>query len=239
VQPSPRSEPPAGVVDLWLRHVRPEEPAGEQLLTPDERERSSRLVNHQARALFVIGRSLLRAALASYLGCAPQSLRLDQRCARCGEQHGKPRLVAPVSELAFNLSHTQGLVALAVCRHRDVGIDVEWRGRADTMPELVHLLLSAVEREALDEVPEARRPAVLLECWVRKEALLKATGEGLSLDLRKVTLPAARNRPAVYRRGDAWWGVRGLDVGPDHVGAVAMRGHVPRLRRRSLAPSPI
>ncbi|HEX8863106.1 MAG TPA: hypothetical protein VGC06_29230 [Actinomycetes bacterium] len=53
---------------------------------------------------------------------------------------------------------------------------MEWRGRAATMPELVPLLLSAAELEALKKVPAGRWPEVLLECWVRKKALLKATG---------------------------------------------------------------
>jgi 4'-phosphopantetheinyl transferase len=222
-------------VDLWLCPVQPREPAGERLLAPDERERARRFVSDEARTLFVLGRSLLRTALSTYLGCAPPALRLDQRCARCGVQHGKPRLVDPASDLTFNLSHAQGLIAVAVCRGREVGIDVEGRGRAVTVPELVPLLLSAAERLALEEVPNALRPEFLLECWVRKEALLKATGEGLARDLREVALPLAHDRNVVYRRDGTWWGVRGLDVGPDHVGEVAVRECVPRLRRRFLA----
>jgi 4'-phosphopantetheinyl transferase len=219
-------------VDLWLRPVGPlagSEPAGDRLLAPEEQERAARFLSDEARALFVLGRSLLRTTLASYLGCAPQALRLDQRCARCGAQHGKPRLVKPTSDLAFNLSHAHGLIALAVCRGHEVGIDVEWRERAGTMPELVPLLLSAAERQALEEVPQARRPDLLLDCWVRKEALLKATGEGLVRDLRQLALPLAQDGPLLCRRDGTWWGVRDMDVGPHHVGAVAVHECVPRL----------
>lgn len=234
VQPPPRNEPPAGVVDLWLRRVRPQEPVDLWLPAPDERKRAARLVSDEARTLFVVGRSLLRVVLAGYLGLAPQALRLDQRCPRCGAQHGKPRLAAPVSDLTFNLSHAQGLIALAVCRGREIGIDVEWRGRSATMPELVPLLLSAAERQALEEIPAARQPEVLLESWVRKEALLKATGEGLGRDPRDVVVPLGQEGPMVYRRGGTWWGVYGLEVGPDHTGALAVRECMPRLRGRSL-----
>lgn len=145
MQPSSDSEAPAGVVDLWLCQVRPvvgSEPADERLLAPGECERATRLFDDEARTLFVLGRSLLRATLSGYLGCAPRDLRFDQRCARCGQQHGKPCLVDPGCELAFNLSHTRGLIALAVCWGGEVGIDVEWRGRAPTMPELARVLLS-------------------------------------------------------------------------------------------------
>jgi len=233
VQPPSQSQPPAGVVDLWLRQVRPHEPTDEGLLAPDERERAGRFVDSQARALFVLGRSLLRAALASYLDYAPQALRLDQHCLRCGRQHGKPRLVDPASDLVFNLAHTRGLIALAVCGGYEVGVDVEDRGRATSMPELAPLLLSAAERQALEDVPEASRPEVLLEYWVGKEALLKATGEGLSRDPRGVALPLASGGTAVYRHDGTWWGVCSLDVGPDHAGAVAVRGSVPRVRQRA------
>jgi 4'-phosphopantetheinyl transferase len=233
VQPPFQSQPPAGVVDLWLCQVRPHEPTDEGLLAPDERERAGRFVDSQARALFALGRSLLRAALASYLDYAPQALRLDQRCLRCGRQHGKPRLVDPVSDLAFNLAHSRGLIVLAVCGGYEVGVDVEDRGRATSMPELAPLLLSAAEHQALEDVPEASRPEVLLECWVRKEALLKATGDGLSRDPRGVALPLARGGTAVYRHDGTWWGVCSLDVGPDHAGAVAVRGSVPRVRKRT------
>ena len=239
---SPWAAPPTGVVDLWLRWVQPRtgaESGAERLLTPDELERARRFASADMRALFMLGRSLLRAALSTYLGCAPQDLRLDQRCDRCGEQHGKPRLVDPgaVSDLAFNLSHAQGLVALAVCRN-DVGIDVEWRGSAETMPEVAPLLLSAAEFEALEEIPAARRSQMLLECWVRKEALLKATGEGLGRDPREVVLPLPRDEPAVYWYDGAWWSVRGLDVGPDHAGAVAVRESIASVRHRSF-PAPL
>jgi 4'-phosphopantetheinyl transferase len=208
VQPSPDSEPPAGVVDLWLHEVRPfvgSESADERLLTPGERERARSFVSDEARILFVLGRSLLRAVLSSYLGRAPQDLRLDPRCVRCGQQHGKPRLVDPACDLAFNLSHTNGLIALAVCRGGEVGIDVEWRGRAPTMPELAPSLLSAEELRALEELLPTRRQEVLLGCWVRKEALLKATGEGLSRDPREVVLPLVPRGPVVYERDGMWW----------------------------------
>jgi 4'-phosphopantetheinyl transferase len=235
VHSSPRPHPPADV-DLWLQHVQPRQPAGDGLLAPDERERAGRIIDDEARALFVLGRSLLRVALSTYLGCAPQALRLDLRCAHCGRQHGKPRLVAPVSDLAFNLSHTRGLIALAVCRGRAVGIDVEWRGRAPTMPELAPMVLAPAELEALEQVPDVRREQLLLDCWVRKEALLKATGEGLSRDPREVRLPLGDATPTLYRHEGVWWGVAGLDVGPDHAGALALRDGMPRPRRRSITP---
>jgi phosphopantetheinyl transferase len=94
-------------------------------------------------------------------------------------------------------------------------------------------LLSPAELEALEQVPRARRPDLLLDCWVRKEALLKATGEGLARDLRELALPLVQNRPLVHRRDGTWWGVCQLDAGPDHVGAVAVRECLPRLRPRA------
>jgi 4'-phosphopantetheinyl transferase len=195
VQSSSQQVPPAGVVDLWSRRVGPErpDPATERALDPEERRRAGRFRSDRARALFVQGRSLLREALATYLGYPPRLLRLDQRCVRCGAaDHGKPRLLSPASDLTFNLSHADGLVIVAVCSGQPVGVDVEQRERAQAMPQLVGALLSPIERAALEEIPQADRAGVLLRCWVRKEALLKATGEGLSLDSGHVGTVAVR-----------------------------------------------
>lgn len=227
--------PPTGVVDLWSREVGPgrPDPAADRLLAPQERERAARFRNEEAHALFVQGRVMLRQALSTYLGCPPQALRLEQRCPRCGApEHGKPRLASPASELVFNLSHARRLVVLAVCRWGQVGVDVEWRGRARVMPEVARLLLSATERAALAEIPEGGRQGALLRCWVRKEALVKATGEGLGRDPRELSMPLAGEGPLLCQHQGAQWGLRDLEVGGDHVGAVAVRGQVPRLRWR-------
>jgi hypothetical protein len=134
-------------------------------------------------------------------------------------------LVAGVLEV-WNFAHGAVYMLTAVATYM---------GCAPQALRLVPLVLSAAELEELEKIPEARWPQILLECWVHKEALLKATGEGLGRDLRQVPLPLVRGGPRIYRRDGIWWGVCGLDIGPEHTGAVAVRECVPRLRRRSLA----
>jgi 4'-phosphopantetheinyl transferase len=120
--------------------------------------------------------------LGGYLGCPPTEISLAVTTS------GKPYLRRDGGpDLRFNLSHSGSLVALAVGIRDEVGIDVEAEppGNAD---ELVPIVLSEPERRAYDELPPALRPAAFLRCWTRKEALLKASGAGLSCDPRVLTV---------------------------------------------------
>jgi 4'-phosphopantetheinyl transferase len=234
VQQSPLLELPVGIVDLWLQNGDMAGSADFRFLNSDERGRARRIVDDNARTLFILGRSLVRAVLSTYVNRAPETLRFDQRCARCRKQHGKPRLVAPASDLEFSLSHARGLIALAVCRGSAVGIDVEWRGWTDAMPQVAPLLLAEAEWMALQYAPDGERPKMLLEYWVRKEALLKATAEGLRADPRNVSILWTSDRSLVCRRNGTWWSISKVDVSPDHVGALALKERVPQVRRHQV-----
>jgi 4'-phosphopantetheinyl transferase len=172
--------PEIGTVHVW--HA----PAGEldgSVAAPDcEMAHAQRFLRDDDRHRFLTGRALTRSALGSYLGCPPAEISLTVTA------FGKPCLCrAGGPDLRFNLSHSGGLVALAVVIGNEVGIDVEAEppGNAD---ELVSIVLSGPERRAYEGLPPALRPAAFLSCWTRKEALLKASGTGLSCDPRMLTV---------------------------------------------------
>lgn len=122
----------------------------------------------------------MRRTLGQLTGADPAALRFERHCARCGTaEHGKPALVADAAP-RFSLSHAGDRVVLAVCPDRPVGVDVESADRA--IDELRRLVLHP------DEPPATGLD--LLWVWTRKEALLKATGEGLARPMTAVDLGA-------------------------------------------------
>ena len=151
-----------------------------RILSADERDRYWRFVFDEDRRDFAVAHTLLRRVLASAGSLPAHGWRLG------AIDGGKPHIVGAVgadTDISFNLTHTHGLVACAVGRGFDIGIDVE----RVTMDRDVALIGDAyfapIEREWLAAVPESERPARFIEIWTLKEAWLKATGVGLTVGL--------------------------------------------------------
>src|SRR5208337_1732670 len=123
----------------------------------------------RARKQFVVSRGFLRIVLGKYLGIDARQVRF------CLASHGKPEL-AEDRGIHFNLSHTEGLAAIAVTGVGAVGIDVEKiRGDADVM-ELAERFFSKKEAAWVRSQPEQERSSCFFSCWTAKEAYVKAQG---------------------------------------------------------------
>jgi 4'-phosphopantetheinyl transferase len=198
----------------------------ERVLAPDELARAGRFYFQRDRDRFVIGRGLLRTILASYLGMEPDLLSFAYG------PFGKPALDARCGGgwLSFNLSHSADVAVLAVARARQVGVDVE-RVRADfATDEIAERFFSRGEVSVLRGLPPETRADAFFRCWTRKEAFIKARGDGLSLPLDQFDVAFAPGEPAALLR-TAWeasealrWGLRELDPGPGFAAAVAAEG---------------
>jgi len=200
-------------------------PADPAVLSPDERERAARLLCGRKRARFIAGRSTLRRLLGHYLGAAPQALVF-----RYGP-HGKPALVtgASAATLTFNFSHSEDLALLAVATDREVGIDIEYRHRDISIAPFARHILSENEAAALQRLPAERHKQALLTAWTRKEAYVKALGEGLARSLKSFSAGIADDEPAVRRLEDAsgephTWTFTPLAVHPDYLACVTAPG---------------
>ena len=200
-------------------------PAAATLLSSDERERAARLLCEHKRTRFIAGRSALRRLLGQYLDKAPQTLVF-----RYGP-HGKPALVTGASEtiLTFNFSHSEDLALLAVATGREVGIDIEYRHRDISVAPFARHILSENEAAALQRLPEEQHQQALLAAWTRKEAYVKALGEGLARSLKSFSAGIAVDEPAVRRLEDAngephTWTFTPLAVHPDYLACVAAPG---------------
>ncbi|MBW3556777.1 MAG: 4'-phosphopantetheinyl transferase superfamily protein [Actinobacteria bacterium] len=186
---------PAGECHVWW--ARPGDATADldRLLQADERARRRRFAFAADRLRFLAAHALARLVLAEYLGEDPAALRFAAPCRTCGEPHGKPRLDHPSADLEMSLSHSGDRVAVAVARGVHVGIDVEQVPPGADERAVIADALSPAEQRALQEVPSAHRALAFLRCWVRKEALLKATGHGLAVSPALVTV-SAPHQPA-------------------------------------------
>jgi 4'-phosphopantetheinyl transferase len=194
------------------------------LLDGDERARADRFVRAVSRVQFVGAHAALRRRLGDLLGADPGSLRFTPApCVRCGGPHGKPELAGDQAGLMhFSLSHSGRMVAVAAAG-APVGVDVE-AVRPLAAGDLAARFFSDDERRLVGDAADA--PAAFVRLWTRKEALLKATGEGITGGLASAPgMPAPGAGPAlplrVVRAGRAWI-VRDVDTPPGYAAAVAV-----------------
>ncbi len=183
-----------GVVHLWWRSL--EESEGEvqtccELLSRDEQDRASRFRVEDARGNFILTRGTLRLLLAAYLQKKPDQLSFGLT------KYGKPFLDGPpdarVNGVHFNVSHADGLALLGFARQREIGVDVERiRPELDTW-QLAERFFSAHERSVLKNLGGEELQSAFFRCWSRKEAYIKARGEGLSLPLSQFDVSIAPN----------------------------------------------
>lgn len=163
------------------------------LLDGVERDRHAAYHRTIDQARFLAGRVVGKALIAERLGVEPGRVRLDSTCSDCGRTHGKPKVVRPDGFPAdrtlpeMSISHSGDRIAVAVTDGLPVGVDVE-QEREVQVEDLVRMTLSADELPTFTGVPSADRDAAFFTIWSRKEAVLKATGRGLSIAMTKVTV---------------------------------------------------
>lgn len=166
-----------GAVHVYSGPLNPQSEEIEELtsvLSDEEKQRASRFYFEKNRNEFILCRGGLRIFLASYLNIpAPQILFAYTN-------HKKPYLLDPALKLKFNISHTSGLGAFTFVWNRAIGVDVEAEKQNFKVEEIAERFFSLKEREALHEYPPNQRAAAFYRCWTRKEAYIKARGEGLS-----------------------------------------------------------
>jgi len=146
--------------------------AGLESLSDDERARAARFHFDVHRRRFVAGRTLLRCLIADELGTGPEDVSFEYG------PFGKPSL-AGQSALRFNVSHSDRYVLIALTRGRDLGVDIERVRAIDDLDRLAQMAFSPVEREELRQAPVASRSEAFFNGWTRKEAYIKARGDGL------------------------------------------------------------
>jgi 4'-phosphopantetheinyl transferase len=201
-----------------------------RVLSAEERRRAERFRFDRHRARWIQARAHCRRILGGYLDCAPGAVELAL------DAHGKPRLEGPASHhgLEFNLSHSGDLALFAAARGRRVGIDVEVTPRLDVR-RLSARVLTEHERAPLRELSGSRLHREFLRCWTRKEAWIKALGDGMARNLQsfEVLVRERFERAGVGPSGpnaDSPWWLEDLTPSPRAVGCLAAEGGRPAVR---------
>ncbi|MCC6355064.1 MAG: 4'-phosphopantetheinyl transferase superfamily protein [Verrucomicrobiae bacterium] len=186
--------PRQGEVVVWFAHLPPHPASRERSLaslSDDERQRMARFLQPADQERFLAARGLLRELLGSWLRTPPDAVRFVTG------PRGKP-LLAPghAPPLHFNVSHSGDIVAIALSATFAVGVDVEMLGRLDDWRAVADRIFSPREKAEMDTVPHGERHRAFLNAWTRKEAVLKASGEGLVDDLASIGVSLAPGKPA-------------------------------------------
>jgi 4'-phosphopantetheinyl transferase len=216
------------VCQVWWARPTDAHPYLDRLLDQAERKRRNGLLQDDRERL-TVGAALTRLVLACHLDCPAEELRLDRTCRACGAQHGKPRLRKGAGNLQFSIAHSGSRIAVAVIRGAPVGVDVE---QIPSNPEpdfdaVVTEVLSEEERSTFKRLPSREKVPSLLAYWTSKEALLKATGDGLRIPMATITV----SEPGKPLRLQQWSAMtRPFDVvalqrlhpGPGYVAALAV-----------------
>ena len=206
----------------------------DHILSQDERERAARFYLQRDRDHFTAGRAMLRSILARYLNADPRHLQFSRG------PHGKPALATEggADALCFNLAHSHDVALCAVARGRDIGVDVE-RVRADVNVDLIaERFFSQREIAALRSLPPERKLTAFFTCWVRKEAYVKARGDGLAMDLDRFSVSFLPGEPAAlldvqgHPEEALAWSLTELDFDTSFAAALAVRARECRVTCR-------
>lgn len=245
-RPSPALGPDQ--VRVWLADLaRPPLPA-ERLtahLAEEERRRADRFRFEVHRRRFAIGRGLLREMLGRILEVEPAALSFDYGA------KGKPSLSlalgsdsAPAGALRFSLSHSRNAVLLAATWNRELGVDVEALRELANAAGLVERFFAPREREVFDSLAASLRTVGFFTGWTRKEAYVKARGDGLSLPTTAFEVdlvPGSAGRLVDFPREPdeiGRWTLIGLEPAAGFLGALAVERSPDRSGRADLEVAP-
>lgn len=196
-------------------------------LSNPEQERAARFRFAKDRDHFMLARVILRQLLGGYLGEPAQNVVIEIL------KHGKPTLTtsAKLSSLRFNLSHSHGLALFAFCLEHEVGVDLEKIRPAAALEGIENNFFSPRERKELASLPLALRTEGFFLGWTRKEAYVKAQGEGLQTSLESFDVSLNPDKPAELNSSDnEKWSLYSLHPGKEFVGALVVEGQGHRLR---------
>jgi 4'-phosphopantetheinyl transferase len=185
-----------------------------RLLDDQEQIRAAAFRFTRDASRFVARRARLREVLSGYTGEAPERLAFAQGA------NGKP--ILRDAALQFSLSHSHGLMMLAVAAV-EVGCDIEWIDPDLDWWPIADRLFAPAECAALGNLSEGQSRRGFFDCWARKEAYVKALGQGLSYPLDAFEVSVDRD---ARMRGETGWAIADVVPGNGYAGAVVAKADV-------------
>jgi len=222
------------VVHVWCVELSADRDAYEgakRLLSPEESRRAEQFRFSGLRENFVIAHAVLRVLIVQYVDFSPAALKFTY------SRLGKPILFHPAARLTFNLSHSGMLATYAFTLDCDLGVDIEQIHHLPDQLGLAREFFSPGEYLDLQATRRDQTDEAFFNCWVRKEAYIKAKGTGLQLALHgfRVSLRPGESARLLEANDDdpRAWSMHEFDPATGYAGAVVYRG-----RRRQLVTHP-
>jgi len=229
-----RDPPRHGSVDVWkvpLSFLAGTIARFEGTLSPEEIQKSRRILFARDRARFIISRGALRSILSGYVNERPGNLVFGY------EARGKPFLAHPLAacRIQFNVSHCVDFAAIAVCTSRSIGIDVETVRALPDRDRILERFFGGEERACVESAGNEARDRIFLQIWTRREAATKALGLDLSAAVSDLGIPFFPPGNGI-RLGDLrtvaqdvppteeGWFLQDLPLDASHVGAICLEG---------------
>jgi 4'-phosphopantetheinyl transferase len=198
-----------------------------RLLSDAEQQRADRFAFDRDRNRFIVARARLRELLATRLNVLPEAVELTYGV------HGKPALARRFedSDLRFNVSHSDDVAVYAFSLGREIGIDIEVVRPIPDADDIAARFFSRRENEAYLALDPSEKPQGFFNCWTRKEAFIKAFGDGLYYPLDSFDVSLAPSEPAEILRikdmpgSESGWCLNSFSPFPDLIAAVVTESH--------------
>jgi 4'-phosphopantetheinyl transferase len=200
-----------------------------QLLSPDEKNRAQKFRFVGDRHNFIAARGILRSLIGKYLKINSAEISFLYN------EFGKPR-IANSNPLHFNISHSQNMAVFAFTKRFNIGIDVEFVNPDVEVKEIAANFFSTNEVMNLFALPEKQQTLGFFNCWTRKEAFIKAVGEGLSFPLDTFEVSLEPDKPAKllvtdwHPKAVSQWSIYSMSPGANFVGSLAIEGLVEQVK---------
>jgi 4'-phosphopantetheinyl transferase len=200
-----------------------------KLLSPDEKSRAQKFRFTKDSRNFIIARGILRSLIGKYLKIKPAEISFRY------SEFGKPG-IADNHSLQFNISHSKNIALFAFIKKLNVGVDVEFVNPDIEVKDIAEKFFSPNEVLNLYALPEKQHTLGFFNCWTRKEAFIKAVGEGLSFPLNKFEVSLEPDKPAKLLATD-WepkavskWSIFSMSPATNFVGSLAIEGVVEKIK---------
>jgi 4'-phosphopantetheinyl transferase len=213
------ASPVTGVGLWWARLTATDRELTElsSWLSPAEHARAARFGRDSLRRRYIVGRALLRKLLGAAVDLAPGAVPIV-RGAR-----GRPRLDG-IQGIDFNVSHTQDMALVGIARGPRIGVDIERADRDVNADGLSRKFLSEQERATLDPLAAEARRLRFLRYWTCKEAMSKATGDGIAAPFRHMEVALGEEIELVHGAAPyepERWRLFAVDVPSGFLGTLA------------------
>lgn len=215
-------------VDVWRVWLDHEEGWMWEVLSAEEQARAKRFKFPRHRRRNIVARASLRHLLGQYLHIDPLDITLPTT------KHGKPYVqqLYGTHELMFNVTHSHECALIAFTLDRLVGVDIEHVRSVNDINNIAKQFFAISEFAKLQTVPEAIKQETFLKCWTRKEAFIKAIGEGLSHPLHQFEVTFLPDEPPrlLYSHVDPdaaqKWQLFNLEPHDEYIGALIVAASI-------------